>query len=144
MARKTASRIAKRKEVEAAVALDDGEKPKKKTATRKKAPTRSRAKKDSVERRELVWAIFSSTMKEEARFKYNEKKLANEKLEALRAKSKKTYFMQPIKEPITTLLPEEIEAEEKKAAKKKAASQKKATAKKKKAPAKKKAARKKK
>ena len=142
MARKTASRIAKRKEAEAAEALDDGAKPKKKKATRKKAATRSRAKKDSVERRELVWAIFSSTMKEEARFKYNEKKQANEKLEALRAKSKKTYFMQPIKEPITTPLPEEIEAEEKKAAKKKAAAAKKAA--KKKAPAKKKKAAKKK
>ena len=61
-------------------------------------------------------------MKEEARFKFNEKKLAEEKLGALRAKSKKTYFMQTIKEPITTPLPlteEEIEAAKKKAAKKK-------------------------
>jgi len=37
-------------------------------------------------------------MKEEGRFAYDERARAEEKLEALRAKSKKLYFIQPVKE----------------------------------------------
>ena len=73
---------------------------KKKKATKRKT-TRSRAKKDVLERRKLVWAIYGSTMKEEARFPYEDLKAAEEKLELLRSKSKKSYFIQPLKEPIT-------------------------------------------
>lgn len=110
MARKTASRLSKRREAEAAEAMEaEGTAPKKKAtkkkATKKKATkrktTRSRAKKDVLERRKLVWAIYSSTMKEEARFPWEERSEAEAKLEQLRSKSKKSYFIQPLKEPIT-------------------------------------------
>lgn len=111
MARKTASRLTKRREAEAAEAQTKTKKAKKtkKKATKRKT-TRSRAKKDVLERRRLVWAIYGSTMKEEARFPYEERKQAEAKLEQLRSKSKKTYFIQPLKEPITK--EDEGEAEE--------------------------------
>ena len=115
MARKTASRLSKRREVEAAEAAEAAgtttKKATKKKAKKKKAKrktTRSRAKKDVLERRRIVWAIYGSTMKEEARFPYEELKEAEAKLELLRSKSKKSYFIQRLKEPITK---EEEEAE---------------------------------
>jgi hypothetical protein len=83
---------------------------KKKKATKRKT-TRSRAKKDVLERRKLVWAIYGSTMKEEARFPYEDLKAAEEKLELLRSKSKKSYFIQPLKEPITKEDEEDADAE---------------------------------
>ena len=116
MARKTASRLSKRREAEAAEAQGKTatKKATKKKATKKKAAkrktTRSRAKKDVFERRKLVWAIYSSTMKEEARFPYEERSEAEAKLEQLRSKSKKSYFIQPLKEPITK--PDEDEVAE--------------------------------
>lgn len=97
MARKTASRLQKRREVEAA-----GSRAKTKTAGKKavkKRTTRRKAK--AVERKRVLWGVFSGTLKEEARFPYEQRKEAEEKLEALRAKSKKLYFIQPIKEIIT-------------------------------------------
>ena len=130
MARKTASRLAKRREAEAADALDDEEAaPKKKKKAAKKKTTRARAKKkDVLERRRIVWAIYSGTMKEDSRFPYDQRAEADAKLEALRAKSKKTYFLQALKEPIppddlVALEPTEEEAapKKKKAVKKKAA-----------------------
>ena len=116
MARKTASRLSKRREAEAAEALEEAEpaakkKKKKKKATKRKT-TRSRAKKDVLERRKLVWAIYGSTMKEEARFPYEELKEAEAKLEQLRSKSKKSYFIQPLKEPITKEDEDEAEGAE--------------------------------
>lgn len=121
MARKTASRLSKRREAEAAEAAEAAgtatKKTKKKAAKKKKAKkrktTRSRAKKDVLERRRIVWAIYGSTMKEEARFPYEELKEAEAKLEQLRSKSKKSYFIQRLKEPITK---EEEAAEEEAAA----------------------------
>ena len=122
MARKTASRVAKRKEVEAAEAAESaGTKTatKKKKATRKKAvkktATKSRARrvKDTLERRKLVWLIYSQTMKEEARFAWEDKRAAEEKLEQLRAKSKRLYFLQPLKEPIVEAPVEEPKEEAK-------------------------------
>lgn len=103
MARKTSSRREKRKEAEAAEAAGDGKKEtakttKKKTSRKKKS---SRSKSKATERKKLVWAVYSGTMKEEARFPYDQRKEAEEKLEQLRNKTKKLYFIQPIKEPIT-------------------------------------------
>lgn len=72
----------------------------KKKATKKKAAKR-KTKAASVERKRIFWGVFSGSLKEEARFPWAQKEAAEEKLAALRAKSKKTYFMQPIKEPIT-------------------------------------------
>lgn len=84
----------------------------KKKATRKTA-TRSRAKKDTLARRKKIWVVYSGTMKEEGRFEFHDRKSAEEKLEALRARAtKKMYFIQPAKEPIV----DEPEPEEEEAA----------------------------
>lgn len=133
MARKKATRLDKRREVEAAEALaeDNGSATKKKKKATKKKTTRARAKKkDVLARRELIWVIFSGTMKEEARFSYAERKAAEERLEQLRSKSKKLYFIQPVKEPITEPAAAEGDGDDEAATKK---ATKKATTKKKKA-----------
>jgi hypothetical protein len=108
MARKTASRIQKRRETEAAESR--GEKaPAKKKAKRARAPSRRKTK--AAERKRLIWGIFSGSLKEEARFPYDQRAAAEEKLEQLRAKGKKSYFIQPIKEVITAPAPSAKEAE---------------------------------
>ncbi len=48
-----------------------------------------------------MWGVFSGSLKEEARFPYDQRKEAEKKLEQLLAKGKKLYFIQPIKEVIT-------------------------------------------
>jgi hypothetical protein len=97
MARKTASRIQKRKEIEAA-----GTRGAKGDATKKKAKRApSRRKPKAAERKRLLWGVFSGSLKEEARFPYDQRAAAEERLEQLRAKGKKNYFIQPIKEVIT-------------------------------------------
>ncbi|QDT65909.1 hypothetical protein [Calycomorphotria hydatis] len=107
MARKAPSRMELRRAAEAAEAAGDGddgeEKPKAKTkrATARKTTTR-RARTKEEPRKRMMWAIFSGSMKEEARFSYGERDQAEEKLEQLRAKStKKLYFIQPLKVPLT-------------------------------------------
>jgi hypothetical protein len=95
MARKTASRLQKRREVEAA----DSRPATKKRAVAKKTTTRKKTK--APERKKLIWGVFSSTMKEEARFPYDQRAAAEERLEQLRAKGKRMYFIQPIKELVT-------------------------------------------
>lgn len=97
------SRLELRREAEAAearekVAGDGGTKAKKP----RKAPAKrtSRAKAKAVQRKRLVWVVYSGTMKEEGRFAYDQKDAAEEKLETLRSKSKKLYFLQPVKELI--------------------------------------------
>lgn len=107
MARKKATRLDKRREAEAAEGLDAKAPPKKKKAAKKKT-TRARSKKakDVLQRRRMEWVIFSGTMKEEGRFAYAERKAADEKLEQLRSKSKKLYFILPMKEPITESEPQ--------------------------------------
>lgn len=98
--RKPPSRLDKRREAEAVEAIEKTTAGgKKKAATTKAKTTRRKAK--AVERKRLVWGVFSGTLREEARFPYNERAQAEEKLEALRQKSKKLYFIQPIKELIT-------------------------------------------
>jgi len=104
MARKTPSRIQLRKEVEAAetakkTASADGT-TKKKAVRKKKATTTRRTKEKVPQRKKLVWGVFSGSMKEEARFPYDELDAAEQKADQLRSKSKKLYFIQPIKEPI--------------------------------------------
>lgn len=106
--KKSPSRLDKRKEVEAAEAIakaeEGGKSTKKKTAKKKatrKTATRRVTKVKAPQRKRLVWAVYSGTMKEEARFPYAELKEAERKLEQLRAKAtKKRYFIQPIKEPL--------------------------------------------
>ena len=100
-----------RKQVEAAgakkTATGEGgaKKTTKKRATKKKAPT-TRTKKAPQQRKRLIWAVFNAAMKEEARFPYDQRDAAEEKVKQLRSKSKKPYFIQPIKEVITEVLPE--------------------------------------
>lgn len=97
MARKTASRIQKRKEMEAA-----GSRAAKGDATKKKAKRApSRRKVKAAERKRLFWGVFSGSLKEEARFPYDQRAAAEERLEQLKAKGKKNHFIQPIKEVIT-------------------------------------------
>ncbi len=105
MARKTASRKELRKQVEAAEAAEAKAPKKKKKATRKKATRKKRTKKEAVERRKLMWGVFSASMKEEGRYPYFERKEADKKIEQLRAKSSKLYFIQAVKEVITEPLP---------------------------------------
>ena len=114
------SRLELRREAEAAearekVAGDGGTKAKKP----RKAPAKrtSRAKAKAVQRKRMVWVIYSGTMKEEGRFAYDQKEAAEEKLETLRSKSKKLYFLQPVKEVIgegAAVPAEAVEAEDEK------------------------------
>lgn len=109
------SRLEMRKMAEAAEKMDAAEtkagtKKKKKRATKKRASSRSK-RKDTPVRKRLVWAIFSGSMKEEARFPYEQRSEAEEKLEQLRSKSKKLYFIQPLKEAIPEAEAEPAEAE---------------------------------
>jgi hypothetical protein len=106
--KKSPSRLDMRREVEAADAIEKSEADgagtkKKKTAKKKtaKKTTTRRTKVKAPQRKRLVWAVFSGSMKEEARFPYDQRQDAEKKLEQLRAKAtKKMYFIQPIKEPL--------------------------------------------
>jgi hypothetical protein len=107
MARKTPSRLELRKQVEAAESLESAA-PKKKKAARKKAATRTRRTREKVpERRKLVWAIFDGSMKEDSRFAFDKLDDAEKRLETLRAKGKKLYFIQRMKEAIAETPPED-------------------------------------
>ena len=117
MARKTASRLELRKQAEAAEKQGKSapkKKTRKKAAAKKKTTKRKTVK--APERKRLVWGVFNGSMKEEARFSYDQRKAAEQKIEQLRAKVTKTkrlYFIQPIKEVIVDAPPAD-EAEEKK------------------------------
>ena len=100
-------RLSKRREIEAAEAQEEApakkakKKAAKKKAAKKKSTTRARKKKTELPaRRRLVWVVYSSTMREEGRYLYHERDKAEEKLNALLAKGKRRYFIQPIKEPL--------------------------------------------
>lgn len=97
--RKGATRLDKRREAEAVEARDGAEKPAKAKKAAAKKPTRRKAK--VPDRKRLSWGVFSGTLKEEARFAYDQRAEADEKLEQLRSKGKKLYFIQPIKEIIS-------------------------------------------
>ena len=102
MARKTASRLQKRREAEAATSRG-AKTPAAKKAKRARAPSRRKTK--VAERKRLIWGIFSGSFKEEGRFPYDQRAAAEERLEQLRAKGKRSYFIQPIKEVISTPAP---------------------------------------
>ena len=73
---------------------------KKKTAKKKTARKKRTAKKKAPLRRKIVWGVYSSSMKEEARFPFEERTQAEKKASQLKARSKKMYWVQPIKEEI--------------------------------------------
>lgn len=99
--------------------LDDDsgdEAPKRKKRVVKKKPATARPKRvkaKAIVRKRMLWVVFSTAMKEEARFPYAEKEQAEQKAEALRQKNKKDYFVQPIKEPIADAVPIKADKAEK-------------------------------
>jgi hypothetical protein len=108
MAKRTRNRHELREQADAAEKQDKGaggeaaaadkkkvKDPKKKAAAK---PKRSKAK--VVVRKRLVWGVFSSSMKEEGRFPYGEREAAEARAMDLAARHKRTYFVQPIKEPV--------------------------------------------
>lgn len=104
MARKTASRLDKRREIEAAEKQSSSTK----KATKKKAAKKKTKRKKKVKaaaRTRLVWVVYGGNMKEEARFTYDQRAEADAKVEQLLAKGKKLYFVQPVKEPIEGPVP---------------------------------------
>jgi hypothetical protein len=101
MARKTPSRLELRKQaeaVEAAGGEKGAEEKKPKKATKAAAPRAKRPKEKVQARKRLVWVVYSGSMKEEGRFPYDQLAAAHEKIEQLKLKSKKLYFIQPVKE----------------------------------------------
>jgi hypothetical protein len=91
-----------RKEAEAAEARGVPAKAEPKTRKARKAPAKrtSRSKVKAPQRKRIVWVIYSGSMKEEGRFPYDQRAAAEERMEVLRSKSKKLYFLQPVKEII--------------------------------------------
>lgn len=67
---------------------------------RKAAKPRTKRAKEAMQRRRLIWVIYSSTMREEGRFLYHEKDKADELLATLLGRGKRRYFMQPMKEAL--------------------------------------------
>lgn len=91
-------RMELRKQVEAAEARGSLDTPKK---TKKAAGTKTKRVKEKVQaRKRLIWVVYNGSMKEEGRFPYDQRDAAEEKIEQLRQKSKKMYFIQPLKEVI--------------------------------------------
>jgi len=67
---------------------------------RKAAKPRTKRAKEAMQRRRLIWIVYSSTMREEGRFLYHEKDKADELLATLLGRGKRRYFMQPMKEAL--------------------------------------------
>jgi selenocysteine lyase/cysteine desulfurase len=104
MARKTTSRMELRRQAEAAEAGGTPAATATTTGTRKKAAATGakpkRTKEKPVARKRMIWVVYNGSMKEEGRFAYDQRAAAEEKIEQLRQKSKKLYFIQPVKEVI--------------------------------------------
>ena len=102
-----ASRLDKRKEFEAAEALEgegkaekDGKRKRAVATGVKKKAVKKKPRSKPVERRRIVWVIYNNTQKEEDRFPFDQKKAADERIEILRSKSKRLYWLQAVKEVI--------------------------------------------
>jgi hypothetical protein len=96
-------------------AAGDGTATEKKKAKepKKKVTKAKRTKAKVIVRKRLVWGVFSSSMKEEGRFPYAEREAAQSRAEELAARHKRTYFVQPIKEPLAeNEIPATADAEE--------------------------------
>jgi hypothetical protein len=105
MAKRTVNRRELREQAEAAEKIGtskgaEAAEPKKAKEKKKAPPKPKRSKVKVVVRRRLLWGVFSSSSKEEARFPYAERDAAVSKANDLHQKTKRTYFIQPIKEPI--------------------------------------------
>ena len=108
MARRTIKDLRAEAEAAEALGLDD-KKAVKKKAAKKKAATKRTRKSAKTERKRLSWGILTGTLKEEARFPYDQKEAAEEKLAALLAKGRRLYFMQPIKENLSAEAPPPVD-----------------------------------
>lgn len=115
-------RMELRKQVEAAEARGLSADAPKKASGKKSAGTKTKRVKEKLQaRKRLVWVVYNGSMKEEGRFPYDQRSAAEEKIELLRQKSKKMYFIQPLKEIIgeapgtSKLVTAEIEEEDVKA-----------------------------
>lgn len=85
-------------------------KTKTKIKTTKKKAVRKKAKDKTPARKRLIWGVFSGNLKEQARFPYDQRAAAEEKIKQLKTRSaKKMFFIQPIKEPITDMPVDEEE-----------------------------------
>lgn len=75
---------------------------KKDAAAKKKKAARPRTKRarEQMQRRRIVWVVYSNAMREEGRFLFYEKDKAEELLNTLMARGKRRYFMQPVKEQL--------------------------------------------
>lgn len=77
------------------------EKPVKAAKAKRATTTKAkRTKEKPAVRKRLIWVLYNGSMKEEGRFPYDQRAEAEEKLELLRSKSKKLYFIHPVKEII--------------------------------------------
>lgn len=107
-------RLQKRIEAEAAEKQGvSGKKTKsaaKKRATKAAKPAARKRKVKEAERKKIYWGVFSGTLKEEGRYAYDERGKAEEKLAQLRARSKKLFFIQPIKESLSESAPAQEES----------------------------------
>ena len=97
MARKSPSRLELRKQVEAVEATEEAV-VKEKKPRKAAAPRVKKVKEKPQIRKRLIWVVYSGSMKEEGRFPYDQLAAAHEKIEQLKLKSKKMYFIQPVKE----------------------------------------------
>ena len=110
MAKRTRNRHELREQAEAAekqgkAPAEAGAAEKKKVKEKKKATAKpKRSKTKVIVRKRMLWGVFSSSMKEEGRFPYAERDAAESRAADLAARHKRTYFVQPIKEP----LPEKV------------------------------------
>lgn len=93
------------KRIEAEAAEKSGKKTTKKKAAKKKTTRKKKTK--AAERKKIFWGVFSGTLKEEGRYAYDEKDKAEERLEQLLARGKRTYFIQPIKVALSETLESE-------------------------------------
>ena len=109
MARKTISRLDKRREVEAAEKsggegaagkTDAKKKAAKKTAKPAKRKSRSKKKSDEPVRLKAFWGVYNQSLKQVARFEYHERKQAQKKAEEMSTSQKTPHFVRPVKEEI--------------------------------------------
>jgi hypothetical protein len=95
MARNVLSRHALRQENDAA---EEAEKATGRKSVKKKAAPRSRTTK--IVRLKSLWGVFNVSMRRIAVFEHNERNKADKKASQLTEKTKKTHFVQCIKEAI--------------------------------------------
>jgi hypothetical protein len=85
-----------------------GDKKKVKDPKKKAAAKPKRSKVKVIVRKRMLWGVFSSSLKEEGRFPYADKEAAESRAADLAARHKRTYFVQPIKEPLPEKVVEEV------------------------------------